>query len=64
MLSSVYVTKARAATELVPAVEAALGGQRFVSAPVRRFDVSHRSDRRQPARGAWYDPPEGQEESP
>ena len=27
-----YVTKARAATELVPAVEAALGGRRFVSA--------------------------------
>jgi DNA-binding NarL/FixJ family response regulator len=31
-----YVTKARAATELVPAVEAALGGRRFVSALVSR----------------------------
>jgi DNA-binding NarL/FixJ family response regulator len=31
-----YVTKARAATELVPAVEAALGGRRFVSASVSR----------------------------
>lgn len=31
-----YVTKARAATELVPAVEAALGGCRFVSASVSR----------------------------
>lgn len=29
-----YVTKARAATELVPAVQAALGGRRFVSASV------------------------------
>lgn len=29
-----YVTKARAATELVPAVQAALGGCRFVSASV------------------------------
>lgn len=31
-----YVTKSRAATELVPAVEAALTGDRFVSAPARR----------------------------
>lgn len=31
-----YVTKSRAATELVSAVEAALAGQRFVSAPARR----------------------------
>ena len=31
-----YVTKARAATELVPAVEAALRGRRFVSASARR----------------------------
>jgi DNA-binding NarL/FixJ family response regulator len=31
-----YVTKSRAATELVPAVTAALGGHRFVSAPARR----------------------------
>lgn len=31
-----YVTKARAATELVPAVEAALGGRRFVSSLVSR----------------------------
>ena len=30
-----YVTKSRAATELVPAVEAALGGHRFVSAPAK-----------------------------
>jgi len=30
------VTKARAATELVPAVEAALGGRRFVSVSVSR----------------------------
>ena len=31
-----YVTKARAATELVPAVEAALAGHRFVSASLSR----------------------------
>jgi DNA-binding NarL/FixJ family response regulator len=31
-----YVTKSRAATELVPAVEAALDGHRFVSASARR----------------------------
>ena len=31
-----YVTKARAATELVPAVEAALVGHRFVSASLSR----------------------------
>lgn len=31
-----YVTKARAATELVPAVQAALGGRQFVSASVGR----------------------------
>jgi DNA-binding NarL/FixJ family response regulator len=31
-----YVIKARAATELVPAVEAALAGRRFVSAAVSR----------------------------
>lgn len=31
-----YVTKARAATELVPAVEAALCGNRFVSPSARR----------------------------
>jgi DNA-binding NarL/FixJ family response regulator len=31
-----YLTKPRAATELVPAVEAALAGRRFVSAPRSR----------------------------
>jgi DNA-binding NarL/FixJ family response regulator len=31
-----YVTKARAATELVPAVEAVLDGRRFVSGSARR----------------------------
>jgi DNA-binding NarL/FixJ family response regulator len=31
-----YVTKTRASTELVPAVEAALDGQRFVSVRARR----------------------------
>lgn len=31
-----YVTKARAATDLVPALEAALAGRRFVSSPSRR----------------------------
>lgn len=31
-----YVTKARAATDLLPAVAAALGGRRFVSASVGR----------------------------
>jgi two-component system, NarL family, invasion response regulator UvrY len=31
-----YVTKAHAATDLVPAVDAAIGGHRFVSASMSR----------------------------
>lgn len=37
-----YVTKARAATDLVPALEAALAGRPFVSSPSRRPEPSGR----------------------